>query len=221
VEVIHTPPSNYDGNVTGVINIVLKKERDTGISGQVFSEIPVSGSFVYSFPTYSINYGFRKINLYTSYNGEINFEHIDEATWRTFRVNSSEVQLSSVQQVRQKNLSHKFHYGLDYDLTSRDLISFYGSFNPYSYEQDGEVTNEITGSENGSGIPNGTRTIKTAPFLIRSITNISLTTGAARSPSTSATFICVRTTLPFTEAMEKLVRPLISIPKTRDKFPRV
>jgi outer membrane receptor protein involved in Fe transport len=148
VEVIHTPPSNYDGNVTGVINIVLKKERDTGISGQVFSEIPVSGSFVYSFPTYSINYGFRKINLYTSYNGEINFEHIDEATWRTFRVNSSEVQLSSVQQVRQKNLSHKFHYGLDYDLTSRDLISFYGSFNPYSYEQDGEVTNEITGSEN-------------------------------------------------------------------------
>ncbi|MGV8137146.1 MAG: TonB-dependent receptor domain-containing protein [Mangrovibacterium sp.] len=148
VEVIHTPPSNYDGNVTGVINIVLKKERDTGISGQVFSEIPASGSFVYSFPTYSINYGFRKINLYTSYNGEINFEHIDEATWRTFRVNSSEVQLSSVQQVRQKNLSHKFHYGLDCDLTSRDLISFYGSFNPYSYEQDGEVTNEVTGSEN-------------------------------------------------------------------------
>ncbi|MEN6454923.1 MAG: TonB-dependent receptor [Prolixibacteraceae bacterium] len=148
VEVIHTPPSNYDGNVTGVINIVLKKEHDTGISGQVFSEIPASGSFVYSFPTYSINYGFRKINLYTSYNGEINFEHIDEATWRTFRFNSSETQLSSVQQVRQKNLSHKFHYGVDYDLTPRDLLSFYGSFNPYSYEQDGEVTNEVSGGEN-------------------------------------------------------------------------
>jgi len=58
IEVINTPPSNYDGNVSGVINIVLKKEKTTGVSGHIFSEIPTSKSVVYLFPTYSLNYNY-------------------------------------------------------------------------------------------------------------------------------------------------------------------
>jgi hypothetical protein len=97
VEIMNTPPSNYDGNVSGVINIVLKKERDTGISGQFFTEIPTSKSIVYSFPTYSIQYGFKKINLYTSYNGEINFEDIDETYNRQIRSNGQVVNITSIE----------------------------------------------------------------------------------------------------------------------------
>lgn len=139
IEVINTPPSNYDGNISGVINFVLKKEKATGISGHVFSEIPISKSVVYLFPTYNLNFSHNKLNLYTSYNGEINYENIDEITNRQIFENTSVTDISSVQQVRQKNLSHKFHYGLDYHLTDRDVLNFYGFYNQYSYEQDGNV----------------------------------------------------------------------------------
>lgn len=148
VEILNTPPSNYDGSVSGIINIILKKERKAGISGYVFSEIPTSQSVVYSFPTYSLNYSFKKINLYTSYNGEINYENIDELTKREMRDDTLALNISSVQYVRQKNLSHKFHYGVDYYLTSRDVINFYGFYNPYSYEQDGNVVAKAEGTNN-------------------------------------------------------------------------
>ena len=126
IEVINTPPLNYDGNASGVINIVLKKEKISGISGHIFSEIPTSKSVVYSFPTFSLNYSYNKINLFASYNGEINYENIDEITNRQIIENTSITNLSSVQQVRQKNLSHKIHYGIDYHLTDKDILNFYG-----------------------------------------------------------------------------------------------
>ncbi len=148
VEVINTPPLNYDGNTSGVINIVLKKERNAGVSGHVFSEIPTSKSVVYSFPTFSLNYSHSKVNLYASYIGEINYENIDEITKRQVFENSSTIDISSVQKVRQKNLSHKIQYGIDYHLTDRDVINYYGFYNQYSYEQDGDVFVKVTGNIN-------------------------------------------------------------------------
>jgi hypothetical protein len=146
IEVLNAPPSNYDGNVSGVINIILKKEEYMGVSGHIFSEIPTSKSVVYSFPACGINYNFKKINLYASYNGEINYEDIDEITRRRMGNSVPEMDISSVQRVRQKNLSHKFHYGVDYYLSSRSLFNFYGFYNPYSYEQDGDVVVRVSGS---------------------------------------------------------------------------
>ncbi len=146
IEVLNTPPSNYDGDASGVINIVLKKEKNAGVNGHIFSEIPTSKSVVYIFPTYSLNYSHNKINLYTSYNGEINYEDIDEIKNLTILENTSVTNISSIQQLRQKNLSHKFHYGIDYHLTDRDILNFYCFYNLYSYEQDGNVV--VKSSEN-------------------------------------------------------------------------
>ncbi|HKK81089.1 MAG TPA: outer membrane beta-barrel family protein [Prolixibacteraceae bacterium] len=148
VEVFNNPPSKYDANVSGVINIIMKEKRDTGISGHAFSEIPTSKSVVYSFPSVGLHYSLKNINLYTSYNGEINYEDINEITTREIRQPASTLHISSVEQVRQKNLSHKFHYGIDYQLTPNDVISYYSSFNSYSYEQDGTVVLQTTGAEN-------------------------------------------------------------------------
>lgn len=52
--------------------------------------------------------------------------------------------------MRQKNLSHKFHYGIDYHLTDRDIFNFYGFYNHYSYEQDGNVV--VKSSENTTNV---------------------------------------------------------------------
>lgn len=145
IEILNTPPSNYEGSVTGVINIVLKKDINTGFSGQFFTELPTSKSIVYSFPTFNVQYGSEKWNLYTSYNGEINLEDIDETCRWQIREAGQILNITSVEQVRQKNLSHKIHYGLDYNVTPKDIISYYGSINPYSYEQDGDVTTDVNG----------------------------------------------------------------------------
>jgi hypothetical protein len=78
VEVISKPSSNYDGNISGAINIILKKEMNSGISGQINAEIPTSYSEIYAHPSYTLNYGFKKWNLYTSYSGDLTYLNIHE-----------------------------------------------------------------------------------------------------------------------------------------------
>lgn len=150
IEVMSAPPSNYDGNVTGAINIVLKKDRDSGISGHLLAEIPVSSSLVYVFPSYSLNWGIRKINLYTSYNGGLTYLDLQESTRRKAWNENDSTEHFSDQTLKQKDWSHRFHYGLDYFLSDRDQLNFYGYCNPYSRELDGDVYYRITGIHNDS-----------------------------------------------------------------------
>jgi len=150
IEVISAPPSNFDGNVTGAINIVLKKERDSGISGHLLAEIPVSSSLVYIFPSYSLNWGSRKINLYTSYNGELTYLDLQERNKRKVWNKNDTNELFLDQNLRQKEWSHRFHYGFDYFISDRDQLNFYGYYNPYSRELDGDVYSGTYGINNDS-----------------------------------------------------------------------
>jgi hypothetical protein len=150
VEIINAPPSNYDGNASGVINITIKKEKNSGISGQILAELPTSNSEIYLFPSYNISYNAGKFTFYTSYNGEINYENIDERTIREIYSIVDTTRISSNQNVRQKNLSHKFHYGADFLANSQNILNFYGYVNPYSYEQDGEAVIAFKGTDNNN-----------------------------------------------------------------------
>ncbi len=149
VEIINKPASNYDGSSTGAINIILKKERNKGISGQVYAEIPTSGSQIFLRPAYSLNFGYNKINLYTSYKGELTYFDIHEETQRKqFRENNI-LEFNSNQYVNQKNWSHRFNYGFDYFLNDHNQLSFYAFLNPFSRELDGSAdlqTSEIAGN---------------------------------------------------------------------------
>lgn len=150
IEVISAPPSNYDGNVTGAINIALKKERDSGISGHILAELPVSSSLVYVFPSYSLNWSFKKLNLYTSYNGELTYLDLHESTRRKVWNENDSNELFINQNLKQKDWSHRFHYGLDYFLSDKDQFNFYGYYNPYSRELNGNVYSQISGIKNDS-----------------------------------------------------------------------
>lgn len=145
VEVLSTPPSNMDGHITGAINVVLKKERKSGFSGQIIPEIPVSDNFIYLFPTYNLNYSKGRVNLFTSYSGEINGENINESSKRQIWENADTVSIFSNQYVRQKYWFHRFNYGFDYYIGKKDMLNFYGFYNPYSHEQDGLVVTRRIG----------------------------------------------------------------------------
>lgn len=149
VEVISSPGSKYDADVTGVINVILKKDRDSGINGYVYAEIPTSKSEIYIFPTYSLNYSFKKFNIYTSYNGELSYFDIDESSYRKSWNSSGTTEIISNQHVRQKNWSHRFHFGVDYFLNKKNQFNFYAFFNPYSREHDGSIEMKVVNPNGG------------------------------------------------------------------------
>jgi len=150
VEVFSAPPPNYDGNATAAINIILKKDVDSGFSGQVNAEIPTSASEVYIFPTYSFNYGFKKMNFYTSYNGEIAYFDVHERSLRKILNSPAGNTVTSDQFVRQRDWSHRFHYGFDYFLSPHDQFNFYAFYNPYSNEHNGNAAAQFSGSTNNN-----------------------------------------------------------------------
>ena len=150
VEVISSPGSKYDADVTGVINVILKKDRDSGINGYVYAEIPTSKSEIYIFPTYSLNYSFKKFNIYTSYNGELSYFDIDESSYRKSWNSSGTTEIISNQYVRQKNWSHRFHFGIDYFLNKKNQFNFYAYFNPYSREHDGNIEMTVVNPNGGN-----------------------------------------------------------------------
>lgn len=150
IEVISAPPSNYDGNATGAINIILKKDRDSGISGHLLAETPLTSSQVYIFPSYSLNWGFKKLNLFTSYNGQLTYLDLQESTIRKSWNESGTELITLNQDIRQKDWSHRFHYGLDYFLSDRNQFNFYGYYNPYSRELDGHLYSQTSGTINNS-----------------------------------------------------------------------
>lgn len=147
VEVISKPSSNYDGSTTGAINIILKKERNSGINGQIYAEIPTSGSEIYIRPTYTLNWGFQKLNLYTSYKGEMTYLDIHESTLRKIWNSTGTNEITSNQYVSQKNWSHRFNFGFDYFLNAHNQFNFYAFYNPFSRELDGNADLQISGSK--------------------------------------------------------------------------
>jgi hypothetical protein len=149
VEVINTPGSKYDADVTGVISIILKKNNETGINGQVHLEMPTSVSEMYIFPDYNFNYSFNKLNLYTSYDGDLSYFNIVESSNRNIQDTRGTTEIMSDQVVRQKYWSHRFHYGFDYIFNEKNQLSFYAFYNPYSSEHSGKVKMQVTGDTFG------------------------------------------------------------------------
>ena len=135
-------------STTGAINIIMKKEQNSGISGQVYTEIPTSGSQLFLRPTYSLNFGYNRLNLYTSYKGEWTYLDIHEETFREQFMNHGNIEIRSNQYVYQKNWSHRFNYGFDYIANDHNQLNFYAFNNPFSRELDGTADSHTCDSIN-------------------------------------------------------------------------
>lgn len=147
IEILSSPPAGYDATVTGIINVILNKDRDAGLDGHAYAEIPTKKSEVFIFPNYSINYGTGKVNLFTSYNGEMLYFDIIESSRRFVQGSDQANEYYTVQDVRQNYWSHRFHYGSDYFINNRNHLNFYGFVNPWSQQHNGLTSMNINGTE--------------------------------------------------------------------------
>ncbi|MCX6330358.1 MAG: TonB-dependent receptor [Bacteroidia bacterium] len=136
IEIISNPSGKYEGNIDGVINIILKKEARHGINGNVALSIKPFNKLT-SQATGSIDYAIGKITFYVtamyitqslniSNTNENRFTKID-STISTSGNGGIKVSLSSV------------NSGFDYYMNDRNNLSFNVSYKPIS--QDVELPN--------------------------------------------------------------------------------
>src|SRR4030042_556229 len=127
VEIITNPSGKYEGNIDGVINIILKKEARYGVNGNIFEALKPFHK-VTSVTQGSIDYSLGKVTFYTtasyitqslniSSTTNSRFTAIDSTTY-TYGDGKIKVSLGSI------------NGGVDYYMNDRNNLSFNISYKP-------------------------------------------------------------------------------------------
>jgi outer membrane receptor protein involved in Fe transport len=136
IEIISNPSGKYEGNIDGVINIILKKEARHGINGNVALSVKPFNKLTTQ-ATASIDYAIGKITFYATamyITQSLDIGTINENRFRTIDSTTSttgdggiKVSLSAV------------NSGFDYYINDKNNMSFNVSYKPIS--QDIEMPN--------------------------------------------------------------------------------
>lgn len=133
IEVVTNPSARYEaeGN-SGIINIVLKKNKKVGLNGNITAGIATT-------PRYegggALNFRNKKVNFYSNYSyvnddrdgsGLMNRKTFEEDT--IFHLNS-------ISNSNTKSQMHMFRTGLDYYLNAKNTIGISGTFNTSVYNR--------------------------------------------------------------------------------------
>jgi hypothetical protein len=144
IEIISNPSGKYEGNIDGVINIILKKEARYGVSGNAsatikpFNEPTTSGSG-------SLDYSAGKITFYVT--GFTFRQNLQISSWNDshFLSNDSTTNLTGTGKIKITNSS--LNGGFDYYMNERNNLSFNISYKPIG--QDIDMTSETILNKNG------------------------------------------------------------------------
>ena len=156
IELIHTPPANFDaeGNA-GIINIVLKKNADDGLNGGYSAS---AGYGKKEKAGANLNFNFRKnrVNLYGDYSWTYDNNPQVFTNFRSFERNDTIFETSSVSD-RDPTRTHTQNgrLGLDVQLTPKTVVGGLVGWMDRYWTMD--AVNAVTMKENG--IPTGYITI--------------------------------------------------------------
>ncbi|NJK97614.1 MAG: TonB-dependent receptor plug domain-containing protein [Bacteroidales bacterium] len=130
IEVMTNPSVKYDADVSGVINIILKREKKHGFSGQLSPEIPLSSRVIFSNTNGNFEYGYNKIRVFVS--GHSHFERL-ELNSTTNRISDNDGISTRYYQNGDGKIDVNFaglDYGVDYFFNSKNTLNLYGNFRP-------------------------------------------------------------------------------------------
>jgi outer membrane receptor protein involved in Fe transport len=128
IEVITNPGAKYDSDIDAVINVILKKDIQYGLSGRLRLDIPTSKTLLGK-NNASIDLFYKKFRFYVA--GNFNLARYTSESSNTRRIFSPD---SSVLSQNMKGINHGnkagFSYGFDWFTNDKNIFNFYSSVRP-------------------------------------------------------------------------------------------
>jgi ferric enterobactin receptor len=128
IELITNPGVNYDADVSGVINIVLKKEKRTGISGSVKVPVPHPTKIVAE-PSANLEYGNQKFRIYVG--DQMHFERFEGTEILTTQVDNpitAPYRFEKVGKGVNRWQNNYMNYGIDWFINDKTSLNFLGEW---------------------------------------------------------------------------------------------
>jgi ferric enterobactin receptor len=128
IELITNPGVKYDADVSGVINIVLKKEKRTGVSGSIKLPIPHPTKIVAE-PTGNIEYGNQRFRIYLG--EQMHFERFNGSENLTTRVDNHITDPTRFEKTGHGINSWQnsyMNYGIDWFINEKTSLNFLGEW---------------------------------------------------------------------------------------------
>ena len=127
IEVITNPSGKYEGNIDGVLNIILKKEARYGMNGNVASSVkPFNKPTIQGMG--SLDYALGKITFYVTAMTVTQKLNINTSTENHFALNDSTTSMSGPGAIHVS--SSAVNAGFDYYLNDKNNLSFNVSYKP-------------------------------------------------------------------------------------------
>ncbi|QNA46406.1 TonB-dependent receptor [Lacibacter sediminis] len=124
IEVITNPSSRYDAaGETGIINIILKKNKTRGFNGNFTGTVGYPSNFS---GAYSINYRTQKMNLFSSFGSNYRQNPGNGSSTQKFSSADTSFMYNQTQNRTRRDFSLNFMAGIDYYISSN--ATFTGSF---------------------------------------------------------------------------------------------
>lgn len=121
IEVITNPSSRYDAEgEAGIINIILKKQKNEGVTGSFTATLGHPANYGGSF---DINYRKKKVNLFSSYGLNYRSRPGLGASYQAFQTPDTVFSYAETSQRNRGGLSHNFRVGMDYYLNEQNILT--------------------------------------------------------------------------------------------------
>lgn len=149
IELIHTPPANYDaeGNA-GFINIVLKKNQNEGFNGG-YSLNAGYGKREKIGASLNLNYRKNKVNVFGDYSWNYNNNPQLFTNYRSFMFEGNTIEnIGSGDRDPTKTHVHNAQLGLDIQLSEKTVLGVLASWMDRDWDMD--ALNEVEIKENGT-----------------------------------------------------------------------
>lgn len=122
IEIMTHPPVKFDASGgAGLINIILKKNKDLGSNGTITADVAL-GEFIKANTGISINHRSKKINVFGNYNFADNKRYGILNLDRSVNMPEDLSNISQQSNSTTKNYNHTYKAGLDYDINKNNTL---------------------------------------------------------------------------------------------------
>lgn len=148
IEIVTNPSAKYDPDgMTGIINIVLKKNRLRGINGNLSLSRGTGNSNTASF---GINYRTSKINLFTNYSNQNTQGYRNFYSTRSRDLASDVEQFDQYRLGRDQRKGNTLKTGLDYTIKEGHIAGLSMTYGDNNRGRYGLLSNEMTTNATGT-----------------------------------------------------------------------